>query len=41
MSQFIKSLNQSTTDDIKLRMCTSEGYPVESTSVDIIELYIH
>ena len=40
MPWFVKSLNQSTTDDIELRMCTSEGYPDESTPVDIIELYV-
>ena len=41
MPWFVKSPNQSTTDNIQLRMCTSEGYPDESTPVDIIELYIH
>ena len=40
MPWFVKSLNQSTIDDIELRMCTSEGYPDESTPVDIIELYV-
>ena len=38
---FFKSLNQSTTDDIELRLCTSEGYRDEATPVDIIELYVH
>ena len=41
MSWFVKSLNQSTTDDIELRMCNSEGYPDEATPVDIIELYVN
>ena len=40
MPWFVKSYNQSTTDDIELRMCTSEGYPDEATPVDIIELYV-
>ena len=37
---FIKSFNYWTTDDIELRMCSSEGYPNEATPIDIIELYI-
>ena len=38
---FIKTLPQSVTDDIELRMCSSEGYPDEATPIDIIEIYIH
>ena len=37
---FIKTLSQSVTDDIELRMCSSEGYPNEATPIDIIEIYI-
>uniref|UniRef100_A0A1X7T1D9 Fibrinogen C-terminal domain-containing protein n=1 Tax=Amphimedon queenslandica TaxID=400682 RepID=A0A1X7T1D9_AMPQE len=37
---FIKTLPQSVTDDIELRMCSSEGYPDEATPIDIIEIYI-
>ena len=37
---FTKNLGESTTDDIELRACTSEGYPDEATPIDIIELYI-
>ena len=40
MPWFVKSLNKSSTDDIELRLCTSEGYPDEATPVDIIELYV-
>uniref|UniRef100_A0A1X7T6S8 Uncharacterized protein n=1 Tax=Amphimedon queenslandica TaxID=400682 RepID=A0A1X7T6S8_AMPQE len=38
---FIKTLPQSVTDDIELRMCSNEGYPDEATPIDIIEIYIH
>ena len=38
---FIKTLPQSVTDDIELRMCSSEGYPNEATPIDILEIYIH
>ena len=38
---FIKTLPQSVTDDIELRMCSSEGYPDEATPIDILEIYIH
>uniref|UniRef100_A0A1X7TDT7 Fibrinogen C-terminal domain-containing protein n=1 Tax=Amphimedon queenslandica TaxID=400682 RepID=A0A1X7TDT7_AMPQE len=37
---FIKTLPQSVTDDIELRMCSSEEYPDEATPIDIIEIYI-
>ena len=37
---FIKTLPQSVTDDIELRMCSNEGYPDEATPIDIIEIYI-
>uniref|UniRef100_A0A1X7UCU7 Fibrinogen C-terminal domain-containing protein n=1 Tax=Amphimedon queenslandica TaxID=400682 RepID=A0A1X7UCU7_AMPQE len=37
---FIKTLPQSVTDDIELRVCSNEGYPDEATPIDIIEIYI-
>uniref|UniRef100_A0A1X7TMQ2 Uncharacterized protein n=1 Tax=Amphimedon queenslandica TaxID=400682 RepID=A0A1X7TMQ2_AMPQE len=37
---FIKTLPQSVTDDIELRMCSSEGYPDEATPIDIFEIYV-
>uniref|UniRef100_A0A1X7V2E3 Uncharacterized protein n=1 Tax=Amphimedon queenslandica TaxID=400682 RepID=A0A1X7V2E3_AMPQE len=37
---FTKTLPQSVTDDIELRMCSSRGYPNEATPIDIIEIYI-
>ena len=40
MPWFVKSISQSTDDDIELRVCSSEGYPDEATPIDIIELYI-
>ena len=40
MPWFSKTLSSSTTSDVELRMCTSEGYPDEATPLDIIELYI-
>ena len=38
---FIKTLPQSVTDDIELRMCSSEGCGNEATPIDILEIYIH
>ena len=40
MPFFVNSLNQSITDDIEFRMCSSEGYPDEATPIDIVELYV-
>ena len=40
MPWFVKPLNQSTTDDIELRMCTNEEYSDEATPIDIVEIYI-
>uniref|UniRef100_A0A1X7TDV2 Fibrinogen C-terminal domain-containing protein n=1 Tax=Amphimedon queenslandica TaxID=400682 RepID=A0A1X7TDV2_AMPQE len=37
---FIKTLPQSVTDDIELRVCSNEGYSNEATPIDIIEIYI-
>ena len=37
---FKKDFNESISDDIEFRICSSEGYPDEATPVDIIELYV-
>ena len=40
MPWFIKTLNETTTEDIELRVCGNEDYPDEDTPLDFIELYI-
>ena len=40
MPWFIKTLNETTTEDIELRMMASEGTDNEDTPIDILELYI-
>ena len=40
MPWFIKTLSETTTDNIELRVCSSQGHLDEDTPVDIIELYI-
>ena len=40
MPWFLKTLNETTTDDIELRVCSNTGLPDEDTPLDIIELYI-
>ena len=40
MPWFIKTLNETTTEDIELRMMGSEGTNNEDTPIDILELYI-
>ena len=40
MPWFIKTLNETTTEDIELRVCGSESPNNEDTPVDIIELYV-
>ena len=41
MPWFIKTLNQSTSDDIELRVCCREGYPGnEDIPLNLIELYV-
>ena len=40
MPWFIKSLNETTTKDIELRVCGNQGGYDEDTPLDIIELYI-
>ncbi len=38
---FIKTLAESTSDDIEMRMCTDESNVSEGTPLDLIELYIY
>ena len=40
MPWFLKTLNESTTDDIELRVCSDQGQPNEDTPLYIIELYV-
>ena len=40
MPWFLKTLNEITTDDIELRVCSSQGLPDEDTPLDIIEIYV-
>ena len=41
MPWFIKTLNQSTSDDIELRVCCGDPYPInEDVPLNLIELYI-
>ena len=41
MPWFIKTLNQFTSDDIELRLCSGEEYPsIEDVPLNLIELYI-
>ena len=40
MPWFLKTLNETTTEDIELRMMASEGTDNEDTPIDILELYI-
>lgn len=37
---FYKELNKNVTEDIEFRMCSSEGWPDESTAVELIEIYV-
>ena len=37
---FLKTLNETTTDDIELRVCSNVGLPDEDTPLDIIEIYV-
>ena len=37
---FVKELNTNTTENIELRICSSEGYPDEVTALDLIEIYV-
>ena len=38
---FIKTLAESTCDDVEMRMCFDEASTIEGTSLDLIELYIY
>ena len=40
MPWFIKALNETTPEDIELKVCGSESPNNEDTPVDIIELYV-
>ena len=40
MPWFLKSLNETTTDDIELRVCGNEPLSNEDTPLDIIEIYV-
>ena len=40
MPWFLKTLNETTTDDIELRVCSDQGLPDEDIPLDIIEIYV-
>ena len=40
MPWFLNTLDETTTDNIELRVCSDQGLPDEDTPVDIIELYV-
>ena len=40
MPWFIKTLSETTTENIELRVCSNQGHLDEDTPVDIIKLYI-
>ena len=40
MPWFLKTLNETTTDNIELRVCGDEGLSNEDTPLDIIEIYV-
>ena len=40
MPWFLKTLDETTTDDIELRVCSNAGLPNEDTPLDIIEIYV-
>ena len=40
MPWFLKTLNETTTDNIELRVCNDQGLPNEDTPLDIIEIYV-
>ena len=40
MPWFLKTLNEATTDNIELRVCSNAGLPNEGTPLDIIEIYV-
>ena len=40
MPWFLKTLDETTTDNIELRVCTDQSLPDEDTPLDIIEMYV-
>ena len=40
MPWFLTTLNETTTDNIELRVCSNQGLPNEDTPLDIIEIYV-
>ena len=40
MPWFLKTLNETTTDNIELRVCSTFGLPDEDTPLDIMEIYV-
>ena len=40
MPWFLKTLNEITTDNVELRVCSCSGIPDEDTPLDIIEIYV-
>ena len=40
MPWFIKCFNETTNEDIELRVCANQLYPDEDTLLDITELYL-
>ena len=40
MPWFLKTLNETITDNIELRVCSCKGLPDEDTPLDIIEIYV-
>ena len=40
MPWFVKTLNETTTDNIELRVCSNQGLSNENTPLDIIEIYV-
>ena len=40
MPWFLKTLNETTTNNIELRVCSNSGLPDEGTPLDIIEIYV-
>ena len=40
MPWFLKTLSNFVTDNIEVRLCSSQGYPDEATPIDIIELLV-
>ena len=41
MPWFLKALNQSTSDYIEIRICSTEPYPDEATPLELVEVYVY